>query len=159
MQAFCYNRRDKNMKIISIVLPLFVLVSCKTTLPPPIYAFGHDNGFGVTVTHLKDDNKFEVLLKKKQKYFRFSYFMVGAKETELPELKEMFTFSDTGEETIKLNDEGYYAFDKALDERTISIKYDESMRSEIVDSGSTIYMTINSYTFSNRFINSSNNSY
>ena len=85
--------------------------------------------------------------------------MVGAKETKLPELKEMFTFSDTGEETIKLNDEGYYAFDKALDERTISIKYDESMRSEIVDSASNIYMTINSYKFSNKFINSSNNSY
>ena len=78
---------------------------------------------------------------------------------ELPELKEMFTLSDTGEETVKLDDLGYYVFEKVLDERTISIKYDESMRSEIVDSASTIYMTINSYTFSNRFINSSNNSY
>ncbi len=146
-------------KILLLIPTLFIVSACKTTLPPPIYAFGHDNGFGVTVTHLKDDNKFEVLLKKRQKYFRFSYFMVGAKETKLPELKEMFTFSDTGEETIKLNDEGYYAFDKALDERTISIKYDESMSSEIVDSGSNIYMTINSYKFSNRFINSSNNSY
>ncbi len=146
-------------KFLLLIATLFSVSACKTTPPPPIYAFGHDNGFGVTVTHLKDDNKFEVLLKKRQKYFRFSYFMVGAKETKLPELKEMFTFSDTGEETIKLNDEGYYAFDKALDERTISIKYDESMRSEIVDSGSNIYMTINSYKFSNRFINSSNNSY
>ena len=146
-------------KLLLFAATLFSLSACKTTLPPPIYPFGKDNGYGVTVTHLKDDNKFEVLLKKRQKYFRFSYFMVGAKETKLPELKEMFTFSDTGEETIKLNDECYYAFDKALDERTISIKYDESMRSEIVDSASTIYMTINSYTFSNKFINSSNNSY
>lgn len=81
--------------------------------------------------------------------------MVGAKETKLPELKEMFTFSDTGEETIKLNDEGYYAFDKTLEERTISIKYDESMRDEIVDSACTIYMTINSYTFTNKTTNSS----
>jgi hypothetical protein len=146
-------------KILLLIPTLFIVSACKTTLPPPIYAFGHDNGFGVTVTHLKGDNKFEVILRKKQKYFSFSSFMVGPKETKLPELKEMFTFSDTGEETIKLNDEGYYAFDKALDERTISIKYDESMRSEIVDSGSNIYMTINSYKFSNRFINSSNNSY
>ena len=146
-------------KFLLLIATLFSVSACKTTLPPPIYAFGHDNGFGVTVTHLKDDNKFEVLLKKRQKYFCFSYFMVGAKETKLPELKEMFTFSDTGEETIKLNDEGYYVFYKALDERTISIKYDESMRSEIVDSASNIYMTINSYKFSNKFINSSNNSY
>ena len=146
-------------KILLLIPTLFTISACKTTLPPPIYAFGHDNGFGVTVTHLKDDNKFEVLLKKRQKYFRFSYFMVGAKETKLPELKEMFTFSDTGEETVKLDDLGYYVFKKVLDERTISIKYDESMRSEIVDSASTIYMTINSYKFSNRFINSSNNSY
>ena len=146
-------------KFLLLIATLFSVSACKTTPPPPIYVFCHDNGFGVTVTHLKDDNKFEVLLKKKQKYFSFSSFMVGAKETKFPELKEMFTFSDTGEETIKLNDEGYYAFDKALDERTISIKYDESMRSEIADSASTIYMTINSYTFSNRFINSSNNSY
>ena len=146
-------------KILLLIPTLFTISACKTTLPPPIYAFGHDNGFGVTVTHLKDDNKFEVLLKKKQKYFSFSSFMVGAKETKLPELKEMFTFSDTGEETVKLDDLGYYVFKKVLDERTISIKYDESMRSEIVDSASTIYMTINSYKFSNRFINSSNNSY
>ena len=142
-------------KILLLVPALFAVSACKTTLPPPIYAFGHDNGFGVTVTHLKDENKFEVLLKKKQKCFSFSYFMVGAKETKLPELKEMFTFSDTGEETIKLNDEGYYAFDEALDERTISIKYDESMRGEIVDSACTIYMTINSYTFTNKTPNSS----
>ena len=137
-------------KFLLLVATLFSISACKTTLPHQIYTFGHDNGFGVTVTHLKDDNKFEVLLKKKQKYFSFSSFMVGAKETRLPELKEMFTFSDTGEETIKLNDEGYYAFDKALDERTISIKYDESMRGEIVDSARTIYMTINSYTFTSR---------
>lgn len=142
-------------KFLLLIATLFSVSACKTTLPPPIYVFGHDNGFGVTVTHLKDDNKFEVLLKKKQKYFSFSSFMVGAKETKFPELKEMFTFSDTGEETIKLNDEGYYAFDKALDERTISIKYDESMRGEIVDSACTIYMTINSYTFTSRTHNSS----
>ena len=85
--------------------------------------------------------------------------MVGTNETKLPELKEMFTLSDTGEETVKLDDLGYYVFEKVLDERTISIKYDESMRSEIVDSARTIYMTINSYTFTNRVINSSNNSY
>ena len=77
----------------------------------------------------------------------------------MSELKNLFTFIDTGEEKIKLDDLGYYVFEKVLDERTISIKYDESMRSEIVDSASTIYMTINSYTFSNKFINSSNNSY
>ena len=135
-------------KILLLVPALFAISACKTTLPPPIYAFGHDNGFGVTVTHLKDENKFEVLLKKKQKCFCFSSFMVGTNETKLPELKE-----------IKLDDLGYYVFEKVLDERTISIKYDESMRSEIVDSASTIYMTINSYKFSNRFINSSNNSY
>lgn len=142
-------------KFLLLIATLFSVSACKTTPPPPIYTFGHDNGFGVTVTHLKDDNKFEVLLKKKQKYFSFSSFMVGAKETRFPELKEMFTFSDTGEETIRLNDEGYYAFDKALDERTISIKYDESMRSEIVDSACTIYMTINSYTFTSKTPNSS----
>ena len=142
-------------KLLLFAATLFSLSACKTTLPPPIYPFGKDNGYGVTVTHLKDDNKFEVLLKKKQKYFSFSSFMVGAKETKFPELKEMFTFSDTGEETIKLNDEGYYAFDKVLDERTISIKYDESMRDEIVDSACTIYMTINSYTFTNKITNSS----
>ena len=142
-------------KLLLFAATLFSLSACKTTLPPPIYPFGKDNGYGVTVTHLKDDNKFEVLLKKKQKYFSFSSFMVGAKETKFPELKEMFTFSDTGEETIKLNDEGYYAFDKVLDERTISIKYDESMRDEIVDSACTIYMTINSYTFTNKTTNSS----
>ena len=146
-------------KLLLLIATLFSASACKTSTPPPIYPFGKDNGYGVTVTHLKDDNKFEVLLKKKQKYFSFSSFMVGTNETKLPELKEMFTFSDTGEENIKLNDEGYYAFDKVLDERTISIKYDESMRSEIVDSARTIYMTINSYTFSNRVINSSNNSY
>ncbi len=146
-------------KFLLLIATLFSVSACKTTPPPPIYAFGHDNGFGVTVTHLKGDNKFEVILRKKQKYFSFSSFMVGPKETKLPELKEMFTFSDTGEETIKLNDEGYYAFDKVLDERTISIKYDESMRGEIVDSACTIYMTINSYTFTNKVINSSNNSY
>ena len=146
-------------KILLLVPALFAISACKTTLPPPIYAFGHDNGFGVTVTHLKDENKFEVLLKKKQKCFSFSSFMVGTNETKLPELKEMFTLSDTGEETVKLDDLGYYVFEKVLDERTISIKYDESMRSEIVDSARTIYMTINSYTFSNRVINSSNNSY
>ena len=142
-------------KLLLFAATLFSLSACKTTLPPPIYPFGKDNGYGVTVTHLKDDNKFEVLLKKKQKYFSFSSFMVGAKETKFPELKEMFTFSDTGEETIKLNDEGYYAFDKVLDERTISIKYDESMRDEIVDSACTIYMTINSYTFTNKTTSSS----
>lgn len=138
------------MKIISIVLPLFILVSCKTTPPPPIYAFGYDNGFGITVTHLKDDNKFNVLLKNKQKHFEFSSFTIGTKETFLPELKEMFTFSDTGEETVKLDEEGNYVFEKVLNERTISIKYDESTRSEIVDSGLHITMTINSYTFSDR---------
>lgn len=142
-------------KILLLIPTLFTISACKTTLPPPIYAFGHDNGFGVTVTHLKDDNKFEVLLKKKQKYFSFSSFMVGAKETKLPELKEMFTFSDTEEETIKLNDEGYYAFENILDERTISIKYDETMRGEIVDSACTIYITINSYTFTSKTTNSS----
>ncbi|MBP3732010.1 MAG: hypothetical protein J6I84_02065 [Bacilli bacterium] len=142
-------------KILLLIPTLFIISACKTTPPPPIYAFGHDNGFGVTVTHFKDGNKFEVLLKKKQKYFSFSSFMVGAKETRFPELKEMFTFSDTGEETIKLNDEGYYAFVKALDERTISIKYDQSMRDEIVDSACTIYMTINSYTFTSKTLNSS----
>lgn len=142
-------------KILLLIATLFSVSACKTSTPPPIYPFGKDNGYGVAVTHLKDDNKFEVLLKKKQKYFSFSSFMVGAKETKLPELKEMFTFSDTGEETIKLNDEAYYAFDKALDERTISIKYDESMRDEIVDSACTIYMTINSYTFTNKTPSSS----
>lgn len=142
-------------KILLLIPTLFIISACKTSTPPPIYPFGKDNGFGVTVTHLKDDNKFEVLLKKKQEYFSFSSFMVGAKETKLPELKEIFTFFDTGEETIKLNDEGYYAFDKALDERTISIKYDESMRDEIVDSACTIYMTINSYTFTNKTPSSS----
>ena len=91
-------------KILLLIPTLFIISACKTSTPPPIYPFGKDNGYGVTVTHLKDDNKFEVLLKKKQKHFSFSSFMVGAKETKLPELKEMFTFSDTGEETIKLND-------------------------------------------------------
>ena len=146
-------------KILLLVPALFAVSACKTTLPPPIYAFGHDNGFGVTITHLKDDNKFNVLLKKKQSYFSFTDFTIGGKATELSELKNLFTFIDTGEEKIKLDDLGYYVFEKVLDERTISIKYDESMRSEIVDSASTIYMTINSYTFSNKFINSSNNSY
>ena len=146
-------------KILLLVPALFAVSACKTTLPPPIYAFGHDNGFGVTITHLKDDNKFNVLLKKKQSYFSFTDFTIGGKATELSELKNLFTFIDTGEEKIKLDDLGYYVFEKVLDERTISIKYDESMRSEIVDSASTIYMTINSYTFSNRVINSSNNSY
>ena len=146
-------------KIFSLLPIIFVISGCKTSTPPPIYPFDKDNGYGVTITHLKDDNKFNVLLKKKQSYFSFTDFTIGGKATELSELKNLFTFIDTGEEKIKLDDLGYYVFEKVLDERTISIKYDESMRSEIVDSASTIYMTINSYTFSNRFINSSNNSY
>lgn len=147
------------MKKIATLIPvLFVVSACRTTPPPPIYAFGHDNGFGITVTHVKDDNKFNVLLKNKQKHFELSSFTIGTKETFLPELKEMFTFSDTGEETVKLDEEGNYVFEKVLDERTISIKYDESMRSEIVDSGLHITMTINSYTFSDRVKSSSSKS-
>lgn len=58
------------MKKIFLLIPtLFTISACKTTLPPPIYAFGHDNGFGVTVMHLKDENKFEVLLKKETEIF------------------------------------------------------------------------------------------
>ena len=138
------------MKIISLTLPLFILMSCKTTLPPPTYGFGVDNGHGITVTHVKNENKFNVLLKNKQKHFEFSSFAIGIKETILPDLKEMFTFSDTGEETVELDEEGCYVFEKVLNERTISIMYDESMCTEIEDSGSNIYLEVNGYTFTNR---------
>lgn len=142
-------------KIFSLLPIIFVISGCKTSTPPPIYPFGKDNGYGVTITHLKDDNKFNVLLKKKQSYFSFTDFTIGGKATELSELKNIFTFIDTGEEKIKLDEEGYYAFEKVLDERTISICYEESMSETIENASLTIYMSINSYNFTNKAVDNS----
>ena len=142
-------------KIFSLLPIIFVISGCKTSTPPPIYPFDKDNGYGVTITHLKDDNKFNVLLKKKQSYFSFTDFTIGGKATELSELKNIFTFIDTGEEKIKLDEEGYYAFEKVLDERTISICYEESMSETIENASLTIYMSINSYNFTNKAVDNS----
>lgn len=142
-------------KIFSLLPIIFIISGCKTSTPPPIYPFDKDNGYGVTITHLKDDNKFNVLLKKKQSYFSFTDFTIGGKATELSELKNMFTFIDSGEEKIKLDEEGYYAFEKVLDERTISICYEESMSETIENASLTIYMSINSYDFTNKAVDNS----
>lgn len=142
-------------KIIALLPIIFTVSSCKTSTPPPIYPFDKDNGYGVAITHAQDENKFVVAFKTKQTYFSFTNFTIGGKTTELSELKNVFSFIDSGEEIIKLNEEGYYAFEKILDERTISICYEASMSETIEESGLTIYISVNSYDFTNKYPNNS----
>lgn len=139
------------MKKMSVILPLLILTACRPTSRQVIYSFGHDNGLGTLVNHIKSENKFDVVLRKKQTYFIFFEFMIGEKSIRPPELNTMFTFTDTGGETITLDDEGCYLFEKILDERTISICYGESIRGEIIGSELPVWLEVNGYTFTNCF--------
>ena len=138
------------MKKNLIIIPLaLAITACKPTTQMKAYGFNHFNEHGIKVSLLSSESKFDISFSKKYKRFSFSYFRVGDKTIRYPDLLTDFTFADSVGETITFDNDGFYNFEKVINERTISVQYDETMGNKLQSDGVLIELEINGFLFTN----------